>query len=63
MQVDLFNSTSNSWTVYQKGLGQARSDLAAASLPSGMVFFAGGQVSGVVEYEFTAVLFFIIATL
>ncbi len=40
--VDMYNATSNSWTTYLAGLGQARSHLAAASLASGLVFFAGG---------------------
>ena len=40
--LDIFNVTSNSWASYPEGLGQARSSLAAASLPSGLVFFAGG---------------------
>jgi hypothetical protein len=39
--VDMYNATSNSWTTFPTGLGQARQDLAAASLPSGLVFFAG----------------------
>ena len=41
--VDMYNATSNSWTTYPAGLGQARSLLAAASLASGLVFFAGGE--------------------
>lgn len=45
-EVDIYNATSGSWTRYPKGLGQARGFLAAASLSSGLVFFAGGQVSG-----------------
>jgi hypothetical protein len=40
--VDMYNATSNSWTSYPAGLGQARSYLAAVSLASGLVFFAGG---------------------
>jgi hypothetical protein len=40
--VDMYNATSNSWTTYPTGLGQARGYLAAASLASGLVFFAGG---------------------
>ncbi len=40
--VDMYNATSNSWTSFPNGLGQARSHLAGASLPSGLVFFAGG---------------------
>jgi hypothetical protein len=40
--VDIYNATSNSWTTYPTGLGQARSHLAAASLVSGLVLFAGG---------------------
>ncbi len=40
--IDVYNSTSNSWTGHPSGLGQARSYLAAASLPSGLVLFAGG---------------------
>ncbi len=38
----MYNATSNSWTTYPTGLGQARGNLAAASLESGLVFFAGG---------------------
>ena len=38
----MYNATSNSWTTFPNGLGQARFGLAAASLPSGLVFFAGG---------------------
>ena len=41
--VDIYNATSNSWSRFPTGLGQARNRLAAASLPSGLVFFAGGQ--------------------
>jgi hypothetical protein len=44
--VDVYNATSNSWTRLPAGLGEARYDLAAASLPSGLVFFAGGRSSG-----------------
>ncbi len=40
--VDMYNVTSNSWTTYPEGLGQARGYLAGASLASGLVFFAGG---------------------
>jgi hypothetical protein len=40
--VDMYNATSNSWTTHPAGLGQARCCLAAASLASGLVFFAGG---------------------
>ncbi len=41
--VDMYSATSNSWTRFPTGLGQARTRLAAASLPSqGLVFFAGG---------------------
>ena len=43
LYVDMYNATSNSWTTYPAGLGQARSRLAAASLASGLVFFAGGE--------------------
>jgi hypothetical protein len=39
----MYNATSNSWTSYPAGLGQARRNLAAASLASGLVFFAGGS--------------------
>ena len=46
--VDMYNATSNSWTLHPIGLGQAREMLAAASLPdSGLVFFAGGVGPGV----------------
>jgi hypothetical protein len=44
--VDLYNATSNNWVRYVQGLGQARSNLAAASLSSGLVFFAGGETTG-----------------
>jgi hypothetical protein len=40
--VDVYNATSNSWIRFPNGLGIARRELAAASLPSGLVFFAGG---------------------
>ena len=40
----MYNATSNSWTRFPNGLGQARHFLAAASLPSGLVFFAGGDI-------------------
>ena len=40
--VDIYNATSNNWTHFPAQLGQARYGLAAASLPSGLVFFAGG---------------------
>jgi|LauGreDrversion4_2_1035121.scaffolds.fasta_scaffold1578288_1 hypothetical protein len=40
--VDLYNATGKLWIRFPQGLGQARSDLAAASLSSGLVFFAGG---------------------
>ena len=42
--VDMYNATSNSWTSFPNGLSQARQYLAGASLPSGLVFFAGGLV-------------------
>jgi hypothetical protein len=42
--VDMYNATSNSWTAFPAGLGQARGYLAAASLVSGLVFFAGGRI-------------------
>ena len=45
-RVDVYNASSNSWASYPTGLGQARGLLAAASLPSGLVFFAGGEQSG-----------------
>jgi hypothetical protein len=44
MRVDVYNASSNSWTSYPTGLGLARGYLAAASLPSGLVFFAGGSI-------------------
>jgi hypothetical protein len=40
--IDMYNQTSNSWTRNPLGLGQARDNMAAASLPFGLVFFAGG---------------------
>ncbi len=42
----MYNATSNSWTRFPNGLGRARRELAAASLPSGLVFFAGGWNQG-----------------
>ncbi len=48
--VDLYNATSNNWTTYPTGLVHARSFLAAASLPTGLVFFGGGRTSGEVEF-------------
>jgi hypothetical protein len=45
-RVDVYNASSNSWASFPTGLGQARGSLAAASLPSGLVFFAGGEISG-----------------
>ena len=39
----MYNATSNSWTQFPKGLKIGRAKLAAASLPSGLVFFAGGH--------------------
>ena len=45
-QVDMYDATSNSWTTYPEGLGQARNFLAAASSASGLVLFAGGITSG-----------------
>ena len=44
--VDIYNATNNSWIRYPMGLGEARGYLTAASLPSGLVFFAGGRTSG-----------------
>ncbi len=44
--VDMYNATSNTWTSYPTGLGQARSYITGASLASGLVFFAGGWLSG-----------------
>ena len=44
---DVYNATSNRWTRYPTGLGQARGYFSAASLPSGLVFFAGGRTTGV----------------
>ncbi len=48
--IDLYNATRNTWTRYPRGLGQARSNLAAASLSSGLVFFAGGETIGTCIY-------------
>lgn len=42
--VDIYNSVTGTWTAISSGLGQARRFLAAVSLPSGLVFFAGGNV-------------------
>jgi hypothetical protein len=41
--VDIYNATSNSWFRFPEGLGQSRYALAATSLLSGLVFFAGGS--------------------
>ncbi len=41
--VDIYNSVTGTWTAFSSGLGQARRHLAAVSLPSGLVFFAGGN--------------------
>ena len=49
--VDMYNETINSWSRDPEGLGQARAGLAAASLPSGLVFFAGGA-TGVIHLSF-----------
>jgi hypothetical protein len=38
----MYNATSNSWTQFPNVLGHYRDGLAAASLPSGLVFFGGG---------------------
>ncbi len=40
--VDMYNATNNSWSRFPNGLGLGRHGLAAASLTSGLVFFAGG---------------------
>jgi hypothetical protein len=54
----VYNASNNSWASYPTGLGQARGYLAAASLPSGLVFFAGG-VSGLVSnVEFLVIVCF-----
>jgi hypothetical protein len=42
----VYNASNFSWASYPTGLGQARGYLAAASLPSGLVFFAGGVTAG-----------------
>ncbi len=47
--VDMYNATSNTWLNFRVGLGQARHSLAAAALPSGLVFFAGGFSSGAAD--------------
>jgi hypothetical protein len=44
--VDMYNATSNRWIRYPEGLSEARYYLAASSLPSGLVFFAGGLKTG-----------------
>ncbi len=60
--VDTYNATSNSWTRLPEGLGQPRSALVSASLPSGLVFFAGGITLGARQSLFAChlprVLFF-----
>ncbi len=40
--VDVYDVTGSNWIRYPQGLTRARGFLAAASLPSGLVFFAGG---------------------
>jgi hypothetical protein len=52
----MYNATNNSWTRFPMGLGQAREDMAAASLPSGLVFFAGGWSEGVRKCFFMLVV-------
>jgi hypothetical protein len=47
--VDMYNATSDSWTRFPEGLGQAREYLSSSSLPSGLVFFAGGASSGAMK--------------
>jgi len=52
--VDMYNASSNMWTVSTTGLSQGRFEIAAASLPfHGLVFFGGGwtgqSVSRVVD--------------
>lgn len=42
LYVDTYDAMNNHWTRNSLGLGQGRSSLAAASLPTGLVFFAGG---------------------
>jgi hypothetical protein len=42
----MYNATSNSWTSFPNGLGRALHSLSGASLPSGLVFFAGGESEG-----------------
>ena len=44
--VDMYNATNNSWTSDPAGLGIPRAALSAAVLPSGLVFFAGGGLTG-----------------
>jgi hypothetical protein len=48
--VDMYNVTSNNWTHFPNQLGLGRYGLAAASLPSGLVFFAGGYTLGVQKF-------------
>jgi hypothetical protein len=43
-RVDVYNASSNSWTSYPTGLREARGRLVSTSLPSGLVFFAGGRI-------------------
>jgi hypothetical protein len=50
--VDIYNATSQIWSGYPDGLGQARSDMAVASLPPNLVIFAGGEVSGTMKRVF-----------
>jgi hypothetical protein len=47
--VDIYNSHTNTWTSLPNGLGEARHFLASATLPCGLVFFAGGS-TGVRAY-------------
>ncbi len=50
LYVDIYDAMNNLWTKNPTGLGQGRSSLAAASLPSGLVFFAGGW-TGMITHD------------
>jgi hypothetical protein len=42
--VDIFNAGAGTWSTARLGLGGARSDIAATSLPNaGLAIFAGGR--------------------
>jgi hypothetical protein len=48
--VDVYDSTADEWIRHPQGLGLARSNLAAASLSSGLAFFAGGSTGNTLSF-------------